>query len=115
MSKLDRIPPRIPIGYGEVTINGATQRVSIYPDRDWYRFWSVQLVERVGGIDFPTLPEVADEFGLEPVGQPQEMPEDLSPPVVQISEETPNYRLEALEAQVALLMALVNDMQQGQL
>lgn len=63
------------------------------------------LFVRVGGATAPSITDLAagmDDAGLVPVAAPAPAPED-----------TPDGRLQALEAEVQRLQGLINDLQQG--
>lgn len=97
-------------------------RINLVDDRGKItRPWSMyfdDVFTRLGGSVAPSIDEIADELdGIDQAPTPQPFAPgngDLLPPVVMLPAATnDNGRLEALEAEVAVLRQMITGLQQG--
>jgi hypothetical protein len=111
-------PPKNVVPVGRVTIGNATYDVVQHPE--FVRFF-FDLFRRVGGTSGPSntdlqtlIDELSSEIGFSPPPVPQlPFPDDLRPRYEPLPgpDDLSSARMEALEAEVARMGRLINDLQ----
>lgn len=106
---------RVPIGY----MDSDGQRVPVFITPEWYRFISVDLFQRAGSftaMNNAELEEAVSSLSVTPAGNSFMPPDDPLLPTVQHhvpADTPPDGRVQALEAEIAVLRSAINDLQQG--